>query len=232
MIQRIARSHDVALEKSSIGSVYEELYKRFVEPFDALDNGIPQYPPDIKPAYSRPWTLQDQVSTLNPTHWEKNVDPDERFGEAVELLKSTFEKVVLNVLKGWLPSRQTLTLAIQNNATMQSADDKVMGRILVLDEPCNWKGHLAALEPTPGHYLYVVYEDEMNNSWRIQAVPVEPESFESRKPLPEKWCGLRDNELDRVTGVEGGIFVHRTGFIGGHKTKKGAIELARLAVQA
>ena len=27
--------------------------------------------------------------------------------------------------------------------------------------------------------------------------------------------------------MEGGIFVHRTGFIGGHKTKEGAIELAR-----
>lgn len=62
MIQGIARSKNVALEENFVASVYEELYKKFVEPFDALDNGISQYPQDIKPAYSRPWTLQDQVN--------------------------------------------------------------------------------------------------------------------------------------------------------------------------
>lgn len=169
---------------------------------------------------------------MNPTHAEKDVDPDERFKEAVELLKSAFEKVVLNVLKGWLPSRQTLALAIQNKLAIQRSEDDVLGRLLVLDEPCHWKGHLAELEPKPEHYLYVVYEDETSKSWRVQSVPVATESFESRKLLPEEWRGLRDSELDQVTGVEGGIFVHRTGFIGGHKTKEGAIELARLAIQA
>ena len=74
----------------------------------------------------------------------------------------------------------------------EQGKDDISGRILVLDEPCSWKGHLAELEPTPGHYLYVVYEDETNKSWRVQAVPVEADSFESRKPLPEEWCGLRD----------------------------------------
>lgn len=63
--------------------------------------------------------------------------------------------------------------------------------------------------------LYVIYPDEFGGNWRIQAVPVSPESFESRKALPEAWRGLRDDELSRVSGVEGCIFVHASGFIGG-----------------
>jgi uncharacterized UPF0160 family protein len=62
---------------------------------------------------------------------------------------------------------------------------------------------------------YVVYSDETSGNWRVQAVPVSSESFESRKALPEVWRGLRDEELSRVSGIEGGIFVHATGFIGG-----------------
>ena len=49
----------------------------------------------------------------------------------------------------------------------------------------------------------------------MQAVPVSPESFESRKALPEAWRGLRDDELSRVSGVDGCVFIHASGFIGG-----------------
>ena len=65
--------------------------------------------------------------------------------------------------------------------------------------------------------IYVVYPDETaeKKNWRVQAVPVSPESFESRKALPEAWRGLRDEELSRVSGIEGGIFIHASGFIGG-----------------
>ncbi|CAJ0570714.1 unnamed protein product, partial [Mesorhabditis spiculigera] len=49
-------------------------------------------------------------------------------------------------------------------------------------------------------------------------------------PLPKKWRGLRDEELSSVVGVEGCVFAHMTGFIGGHKTREGAIEMARRAL--
>ena len=63
--------------------------------------------------------------------------------------------------------------------------------------------------------LYIVYPDETAGTWRIQAVPTSPDSFESRKALPEAWRGLRDEKLSEVSGIDGGIFVHASGFIGG-----------------
>ena len=65
--------------------------------------------------------------------------------------------------------------------------------------------------------IYVLYPDETGGNWRIQAVPVSPESFESREALPEQWRGVRDDELSKLSSVEGCIFVHASGFIGGKR---------------
>ena len=80
--------------------------------------------------------------------------------------------------------------------------------------------HLFELEsalgiPEAEKPLYVLYPDEFGGNWRIQAVPIAPESFESRKALPEQWRGVRDDDLSKLSGVDGCIFVHASGFIGG-----------------
>lgn len=51
--------------------------------------------------------------------------------------------------------------------------------------------------------------------------------FLLRLPLPEPWRGLRDEALDQVSGIPGCIFVHASGFIGGHHTREGALSMAR-----
>ena len=59
---------------------------------------------------------------------------------------------------------------------------------------------------------------------------VAPASFESRKPLPAAWRGLRDGALSELSGIPGCVFVHAAGFIGGNKTREGAIEMARQGI--
>ena len=97
--------------------------------------------------------------------------------------------------------------------------------------------------------IYVIYPDETGKNWRVQAVPVSPESFESRKALPEAWRGVRDDELSKLSGIEGCVFVHASGFIGGtsnlffscqsslfiiyltgNATKEGAMKMAKTAL--
>ena len=58
-----------------------------------------------------------------------------------------------------------------------------------------------------------------------------PDRFESRKPLPLQWRGLRDDELSRVSGIPGGVFVHMSGFIGGNQNFEGALAMARAALK-
>ena len=42
---------------------------------------------------------------------------------------------------------------------------------------------------------------------------------------------MRDAELDKVSGIDGCIFVHAAGFIGGNKTYEGALAMAAKALE-
>ena len=52
-----------------------------------------------------------------------------------------------------------------------------------------------------------------------------------RLSLLEEWKGIRDEELSKLSGIAGCIFVHASGFIGGNNTYEGALEMARRALQ-
>ncbi|PKU68157.1 hypothetical protein MA16_Dca012826 [Dendrobium catenatum] len=105
--------------------------------------------------------------------------------------------------------------------------------MLAGNEFLEWKLHLFELEeelkiePT---IKYVLYQDDRSESWRIQAVAVSLDKFESRKPLPLPWRGLRDEDLSKESGIPGCVFVHMSGFIGGNQTYEGASAMATAAL--
>jgi uncharacterized UPF0160 family protein len=83
-----------------------------------------------------------------------------------------------------------------------------------------------------GAVKYVIYQDS-RGGFRVQAVAVEPGSFTSRRALPEAWRGVRGADLDQATPAsvpEGCVFVHAAGFIGGHKTREGAVAMVQAAL--
>lgn len=209
--------------KESVELLYKKIYDYFVEPFDAHDNGISAYPSDIRPLFQRSWDIFAQVNILNPD-WNEVADVDSRFEQAVQLVRCNFEAVLRRFVGSWLPGR-----AIVERCLVTVPEVPVDSRVLVLDSYCPWVDHLFELEAAlgvPSPILYAVYEDSTKRSWRIQAVPKTPDSFECRLALPSAWRGLREKELDSTSGIEGCVFVHRAGFIGGHSAKDGAIQMA------
>ncbi|KAI5300419.1 hypothetical protein KEM55_007415 [Ascosphaera atra] len=87
--------------------------------------------------------------------------------------------------------------------------------------------------------FYVLYPEnkEPGARWRVQAASTPASAFESRLPLKESWRGVRDQDLDSLMASEaeaegsekipeGAVFVHASGFIGGHATKEGAMAMA------
>ena len=157
---------------------------------------------------------------------------DARFLSASSLMGTTFLRKLNYYWKAWLPAR---TLVRETYAKRGEYDGQ--GRIMVFSKGCPWKDHLYTLEAEEEvgdgeKVLYVLYpESEHEGSkWRVQAVSETKDSFESRKALPEAWRGVRDEELSGKTGIEGCIFVHASGFIGGNLTKKGALAMAQRAI--
>jgi len=131
----------------------------------------------------------------------------------------------------WLPARDIVRDGLDERSTIDPS-----GKIVLFTQFAPWKEHLHELEAETNIQedekpLYVLYPDETAGAWRIQAVSVTPDSFESRKALPEAWRGLRDEALSEATGVPGCIFIHASGFIGGNKTREGTLALARLALK-
>ena len=53
----------------------------------------------------------------------------------------------------------------------------------------------------------------------------------NRLSLPSDWRGLRDDKLSEVSGIEGCVFTHASGFIGGNHTYQGALAMARKTLQ-
>ena len=78
--------------------------------------------------------------------------------------------------------------------------------------------------------LYVIYPRTSDNFWGVKAMKKDLRTFDNRKNFPENWGGLRDEELQKITGVEDAVFSHKGLFMVVAKTKEGAIKLAELAL--
>ena len=214
---------DVQVTSDFVDICYRKVYEGFMEHVDAIDNGISVS--DEPPKYHVSTTLSNRVGHLNPA-WNQPNTPEAfnaGFVQAMVLTGSEFIACVERLAMQWWPARSIVQKAVDERFTHHSS-----GSILVLDSQCPWKDHLFEIEKDQSlnaDILYVLYGDS-GGSWRIQAVPVEPTSFSSRKKLLEPYMGLRDENLSEAVGVPGCIFVHASGFIGGHKDREGALQMA------
>ncbi|KAJ8102120.1 metal-dependent protein hydrolase [Lipomyces tetrasporus] len=220
---------DMNHDDSRLDVLYDKIYAAMIEAIDGNDNGQSAYPDDVEPAYSTSSiTLPGMVAALNPAWNEASDDAylDAQFDKASKLMGDVFVDLVKYYGRAWLPARDLVKAAIEQRYQFDQA-----GRIVVFDQFVTWKTHLFELEDEldfKGQIMYVIYSD--GKGWRVQAVPVDPNSFKSRKPLPEPWRGVRDQALSDLTGIDGGVFVHASGFIGGNQTRDGALLMAQKAL--
>ncbi|VVC44683.1 Metal-dependent protein hydrolase,RNA polymerase II, heptapeptide repeat, eukaryotic [Cinara cedri] len=217
------------IPESKLKSIYFKVYENFVQEVDAIDNGIPICEGKIN--YSINTDLASRVSTLNKK-WNHvgEFNENKAFEQAMKLVGSEFEENVQYAYHTWLPARSLVISALDKRFQTHKS-----GRILELSSPCPWKEHYFLLEEELGNDLnpkidYVIFQDVSNNSWRIQAMPISVDSFELRRSLPKSWCGLRDDELSTISGVQNCVFCHINGFIGGNKSRAGVIEMAEKAI--
>lgn len=223
-----------------IDEIYLKVYKEFVEAIDANDNGISAYvQSELKEAGIQAKfkqsgiTLPSIVSRLNPLPEDADAHGDALFDSqfklASELMGNAFVGLVIQLGRGWYPAKKQVAAVY---AKREEIDSK--GRIMLFDSACFWKAHLDAIETDPAQakldqVLYVVFPAGATD-WRVQAVSESMNSFTSRKALPEPWRGIRDEALSELAGVPQSVFVHASGFIGGNKTREGALALAKKAV--
>lgn len=213
---------------------FRKVHSSFVEHIDAIDNGVEAFDGERK--YKITTHLSGRVADMNP-RWNENTSDEfrnARFANAVHMCDHEFSSRVQDVAFTWWPARRIVHDALKGAAALDSSR-----RIIYLSPGVNvpMQEHIFELEAemkmagdslVENAALFAIHETE-KGQYKIQAVPVEENSFSSRRKLPETWRGLKADRLDEATGVEGGVFVHAEGWVGAHSTFKGALALAKLA---
>ncbi|KKA28787.1 hypothetical protein TD95_002827 [Thielaviopsis punctulata] len=247
LVAQSLRKHgatDIGEDDNKVSMIWHRIYESFIEALDAHDNGISVYDPALlaehnieKRFSSGGFTLGAMVGRLNG-NWNDAVpsDPaeaqaleDARFLRASKRIGEEFEHELDYYSTAWLPARDVVQAAFDKRTEYDP-----QGRVLVFEGvSAPWKDHLYQLEDGKASVLYVLYPEKPvpGAKWRVQCVPESKDSFQSRKPLPAEWRGFRDEELSKITGIEGGVFVHAAGFIGGNMTFEGAKAMTLKALE-
>ncbi|KAF2299367.1 hypothetical protein GH714_031735 [Hevea brasiliensis] len=227
-LETVAKELQLDERHPNVHRLFLAVYKNFVEAVDAIDNGISQYYSNQPPRYVNNTSLSSRVGIKSG--WidsnQSSEREDEAFEHAMELASHEFLESINFHANSWLPARPIIMECL---ASREDIDHS--GEIMVLTRSCPWKLHIFELEEEmkiDPSIKYVIYQDDRSENWRLQAVAVSPDKFESRKPLPLAWRGLVDDELSEVTGIPGCVFVHMSGFTGGNRSYGGALAMARL----
>lgn len=193
--------------------VKEQVEKRLVMPIDAGDNGM-----DLVEAKHEvfPYFIQNMFVSMQPTWKEDEGETDEIFLRCVEIAKSVLMREITQARDG-LEAKSAVIQAYENTP------DK---RIIILDKKYPFSETFQNF-PEP---LFVVFPRPSDGFWAVKAVREDRRSFKNRKNLPNIWGGLRDQQLQNVTGVTDAVFCHRALFLAVAKSKEGAVELAKKAL--
>jgi len=215
-------------EHELVQILYKKVYENLIEEIDAVDNGI-DVCSEGTPRYQITTTLSQRVGRCNPSWNQKDKNEWDGFNQALSLVKEEFLDRIHFYRDSWWPARSLVEASITNRFSVHPS-----GQIAVIEKGgCPWKDHLFSLEEErqiKGQILYLLYEDT-SGQWRVQCVPEELGTFTNRKSLPEAWRGIRDEALSTLSGIEGCVFVHASGFIGGNKTREGAMKMAVKALE-
>src|ERR1035437_1612684 len=219
---------EISIEYSSFGLVWKKfgvelcanqkatdiIDEKLVAPVDAFDNGLDlvQNKYEITPYY-----IQHLFFSMRPTWKEENLSKDKMFLKSVEIAKVVLAREIIQA-QDMILADDMVTLNYKN-----SLDKK----IIILDD----KYPFSALNNFP-EPLFVIYPRRITSDWGVEAVRNNPKTFVNRKNFPKLWAGLRDEELQNVTGVKDAVFCHRGLFLAVANSKEGAIKLAQIAVES
>jgi uncharacterized UPF0160 family protein len=188
----------------------DELWSRidhvFIRRIDGVDTGEETAPP---------LSYADQIDAFNP-NWTEEIDADTRFLEAADFAADTLRRLV----------RRELAHILARDVVLKAHASSADPRVLELPASLPWQGVVQ------DHGLPVVYAiHHKDGDWMITAMPTSAGGHDQRVPLPQSWAGLRDADIQKVSGVEDAVFTHAARFCGAARSKAGALEMARKALK-
>lgn len=194
-------------------SVWNLIDKRLVRGIDAGDNGESRVVQDPR---APEFDISQVIELLNPIPGKPEEEADTQFSLAVGYAATLLARLV---------ERARAELDAVNEIQAARAESTTP-RYAVLDHYVAMSECVAELEGLE----YVVFPDEANGMWQVYAVPEPGKPFSQKRPFPESWAGLRDQELAELTGVPDALFCHTKRFLAVAKSREGATRLLEFAL--
>ncbi|CAD2108710.1 hypothetical protein YYG_01410 [Plasmodium vinckei petteri] len=194
-------------DENKVNILYDKIYTTLIESIDALDNGINQYEGEAK--YQINTTLQHRVNRFNPNFLEDDVDENERFMLASDVVKDEFCSFVNYYSNIWYEAKTITLEAVKNRYNFHKS-----GRVIFLQKHCPYSDHIYNIEKElniKDQILFCIYKDRYNNC-RCGTISKENEGFNLRLPFPASFRGLKNEALVKESNIEGLSFVHYSGF--------------------
>ena len=192
--------------------VADRVEEKLVVPIDAEDNGVDLYRQTMEDV--KPFTIRDIVENECARGFfsDKEKEDTKRFDKGFFNLIPFAKHIILqsiNEAKGYIQ--------VEKIAEKYFKDSKDK-RVIILPQFLGY-GFSKMKEP-----LVTVYPNARGD-WTAKAVRVASGQFASRIYFPEKWAGLNDEELAKVSGVVDAVFCHKGLFMAVAKSKEGAIAM-------
>ncbi len=192
--------------------LYEYFNKSIIMGVDAHDNGVAKLEPGTT-------SFSQVISNFLPIEYDvAPQEMDKSFMQAVEFALGHLER---------LKRRHAYTLACK--ATVKKA--MIHGsNALIFEESLPWLENFFDLggEVHPAQFVIMPAGDH----WKLRGIPPSlAERMKVRKALPSAWAGLRDQELKKLSGIQGAIFCHKGRFISIWETKEDATKALHIAME-
>ncbi len=195
--------------------IVEEIDQKIVSSVDGQDNGLDLCSPNYGDVV--PYAVWSIFRSFLPTWKEDENMVDTIFLDMVDLAKKILKREIKR-------AQDKYEAKILVDKAYNEAKDK---RLIVLDIYYPWRDALIVY-PEP---LFVV-TPRQGGKWDLSTIGVEKNSFKARKDLPKSWAGLKNEDLQKVTGVDDAVFCHRALFLAVAESKEGILKLAELALKS
>ena len=171
---------------------------------DAFDNG--EY--ELETPFNI-YTLSHLIELFRPQISQKE-DENTCFLKAVAFADTIFA----NILKDAIEKARCITI-IENQAR------HIKDKILVLDEYLPYEYALFKLGLD---VAFVVYPSN-RGGYAAHTVPTKYKGFTPKIPFKKEWAGLRDEALQKASGIKTARFCHRNLFLATAETQEDALRL-------
>lgn len=197
-----------------IDLVFKLVDSNLVEGIDAVDNGeVPSREDNLQIM-----SVSKTISNFNPT-WDSNDTTDTCFLNAIEFAQLIFKNVIENAISKAKAKKYV-------DEAIEKTGKSYINWIMELDRFMPWEQFLFESDnPAAEQILYVTYPSN-RGGYHIKAVPDKLGSFGMRQAFPDSWAGKKDEELEKISGVEGATFCHSAKFLCAAKDKQSAKMLA------